>query len=144
MRTIYDLLQSAKRIDLPLEIELSFFDTRDEYVTLHRDQLKHGERNDGKPIFNLKTGSDEYSPAYAKKKGRTKPIDLHDKGDFYAGDFLDVREKEMISDSADSKSERLQEIYGEEIFGLGDKRKETYADIAVSVLRENIIKKLNK
>jgi len=142
MRTIYNLLEAAKKIDLPLEIELSFFDTREEYVTLQKQQLAAGERNDGKPIFNVKTGSDEYSPAYAKKKGKSKPIDLHDKGDFYFGTFADVREEGIYVDSADDKSEKLQENYGDAIFGLADKRKEPYAEIAVGVLRANIQKKL--
>ena len=144
MRTISDLLKQAKAIDLHLEIELSFFDTREEFVALQLDQLKHGERNDGKPIFNINTGSDQYSPAYAKKKGKSKPIDLHDTGDFYFGTFADVREEGIYVDSADYKSNRLQENYGEEIFGLADERKEPYAEIAVNKLRSNIQKALNK
>jgi hypothetical protein len=144
VRTINSLLQSALKVNLPYEIELSLIESSEDFVRLQKEQLSVGEKSDGQNIFNVKTGSDQYSPAYAKKKGKSSPIDLHDKGDFYGGIFLDVRADEMIVDSADSKSGMLQERYSDKVFGLADDRKAVFAPIAASHLVSNIQKELNR
>lgn len=139
---------AVESIDILEEIGASFFDTREEHNDLQRAQLREGIRRDGEPIFNIKTGSDEYSERYAKKKGKKKPIDLHDKGGFYAGQFVDVRENghntELVIDSADEKSAKLQENYGEEIEGLADDRLQEYSKIGIEKLRANVNEKLKK
>lgn len=143
MRTINNLLQSSLKVDLQTEIVLSIEDTAKGFVSKQREQLMAGERSDGENIFNVKTGSDEYSPSYAKKKGRKKPIDLRDKGGFHADIFIDVRDKEIVMDSGDSKSEMLQEDFGVQIFGLGDARKLDQANETGAVLQTRIVNQLN-
>lgn len=144
MTTVDDILNNALKVDLSYQIPLSLIESREEYLLLQREQLRAGERSDGKPIFNVKTGSDEYSPSYAKKKGKTKPIDLYDKGDFSGAVFLHVEGSDkMVVDSADSKSAMLQENYSEQIFPLGDKRMPQFTPIAQQNLINGVAKELS-
>lgn len=116
-------------ISVDNEIQNALLDTQEDFVSLQKDQLKAGLTSEDENITRLSTGSDEYSPGYATYKGRKKPIDLHDKGEFYADIFTDVREDIIVIDSADSKSGMLQETYGENIFGLEEKRSGKFNDI---------------
>lgn len=137
------MLRSVKRIDVPEEVRQTFYDTRDDFVDEQQHQITAGERSDDKPIFNVQTGSDEYSPGYAKKKGKKKPIDLHLTGDFQGDIFIDVREKEVIVDSADIKSGDLQKKYGGEVFGLNTPHKQSYIDKTKPVFIARIETQLN-
>lgn len=144
MRTVANMLRAAEKINIPYQVQLSLIDSSDEYVRLQNEQMAKGERADGKPIFNVKTGSDEYSPAYAKKKGKKKPIDLHDRGDFYRETFLLVEGDKAVIDSADSKSNKLQENYGTQIFGLNKDSKIQFKPIAQQHLVNGVKKELNR
>lgn len=131
MRTLGDLINSASRIDLPYLVTLSLIQSSEEYVRLQQEQMLSGLREDGKPIFNLKTGKDTYSPSYAKYKGKSKPIDLRDTGAFQSDIFLYVDDTtRFVIDSADSKSGKLQENYGTKIFGLNEEKKVKLKPIA--------------
>jgi len=135
MTTVFDILEKAEKIDLNYLIPLSLIDSQEEYVILQRDQMTRGLRSDGRPIFNLKTGSASYSPSYSKYKGKKQPIDLLDKGDFQGGIFLHVEGAEkIIVDSADGKSGKLQENYGEQVFGLDDEYQVQFNPIAQEAL----------
>lgn len=119
MSTVAQMLEKALKIDVPYLVQLSLIDSQEEYVRLQQEQMMRGEREDGRPIFNLKTGSDQYSPAYAKRKGKSSPIDLRDKGSFQDEIFIHVEDPvKAIVDSADRKTGKLQENYGTQIFGL--------------------------
>lgn len=144
MQTVHDFLESFNAIDLNDEIQFALLDTRDTYTQLQKEQLLAGKRSDGKDIYRISTGSNEYSAAYAKKKGKSKPIDLYDKGDFNFEVFTDVRDEELFIDSADPKSGILQKDYGEEIFGLSDKPASDFAENVGVVLVQNVGEKLSK
>lgn len=137
-------MEDLKKVNVDDEIQFALNDTRDTYAQLQREQIISGKRSDGKNIFRVSTGSDQYSPLYAKKKGKKKPIDLFDKGDFTGEIFMDVRDEELFIDSADSKSGELQKNYGEEIFGLADKAGGDFAEQVGVVLVQNISEKLSK
>ena len=140
--TVYDMLQRFGKLNIKDEIILGLEDSAEIFTDMQREQMLRGERSDGKPIFRISTGSDEYSPAYAKKKGRKKPIDLRDTGEFQSELFMDVREEELFIDSADSKSGMLQKDYGEEIMGLQDDPMSEFAEKAaekIIVRVENIL-----
>lgn len=144
MQNVYDFLETFKKIDLKDEVQFALLDTRDTYSELQREQIVSGKRSDGENIFNLETGSDEYSPQYAKRKGFKKPINLRDTGDFTDSIFMDVRDEELIIDSADEKSGMLQKRYGDQIFGLDDKPGEHFAEQVGIVLVQNVTDKLSK
>ena len=100
--------------------------------------MSRGLASTGKPFINANTGKDEYSPSTAKKKGKLKPIDLHDKGDFQNDIFIDVRTDTFILDSADSKTDKLIKQFGEEIFGLSPDSKE----LARPVIQKQLVKEV--
>lgn len=81
-------------------------------------QQQQGIASTGKPFINKNTGTSEYSPSYAKRKGKKAPIDLHDKGDFQNDMLLDVRTDIFIIDSANEKTQKLLDQFGPDIFGL--------------------------
>jgi hypothetical protein len=128
MQTVIDMLEAVQKIDFDKVVNSALIDSSETYTLLQRDQMLSGLREDGKRIFNIKTGSDEYSPRYAKFKGKKKPIDLHKTGDFSNALFMEVNDKTLLIDSKDEKSKKLQKRYGKEIFGLEDKRGSTFAE----------------
>lgn len=139
MVTVENLLQRALKVNLNYLIPLSLIDSSEEYVRLQQEQLAKGQRADGKPIFNIKTGSSIYSPGYAKKKGKSSPIDLHDTGAFYSEIFIQVDDTVNARvDSLDSKSDTLQDRYTEQIFTLNDESKVKL----VPICRDNLIKEV--
>lgn len=138
MRTVDDLLKEALTVNIPLELELSMQETSEDYIRIQREQMSAGERNDGTPIFNVKTGSEYYSPSYAKYKGKDHPIDLKDIGDFQGGIFTTPEKGGLKVDSDDSKSGKLKENYGKEIFGLNEESLTQYGPIAQTRLIQNV------
>lgn len=144
MGTVQQMLNKALKIDIPYQVQLSLIGSQEEYVRLQQEQMMRGERSDGRPIFNLKTGSDKYSPAYAKRKGKSAPIDLRDKGDFQDSIFIHVEDPvKAIVDSADSKSGKLQENYGTQIFGLNAESKVEFKPIGQANLVAEVEKVLS-
>lgn len=145
MRTLGNLIDAASRIDLPYLVSSSLLESAGEYVRLQQEQMLSGLREDGKPIFNIKTGSDTYSPGYAKYKGKSKPIDLHDTGAFQGDIFLHVDDAtKFVVDSADSKSGKLQDNYGTKIFGLNEEKKVQFKPVAQKNLVTDLINELSK
>lgn len=138
MRTVFDMLKDAESVNLGLELEISMSDTAEDFVRIQREQMSDGERRDGEPIFNVRTGSEFYSPSYAKYKGKNSPIDLKDMGDFQDGIFTTPEKGGLKVDSDDSKSSKLKENYGQEIFGLNEQSLSVYRPIAQTRLIGNI------
>lgn len=99
-------------------IEETLDNKRHEIVEQQIKQQRKGLGKDGKPFININTGTDEYSPGYAKKKGKKKPIDLFNTGSFQREEFLDVRPNSYVIDSADEKTDKLIKQFGDTIFGL--------------------------
>jgi hypothetical protein len=99
--------------------------------------MKQGLSSNGKPFINKNTGTDEYAPSTAKRKGKKKPIDLFDKGDFQKELFVDVRENTFVIDSADRKTDKLIKQFGGEILGLNeDSRKITKPSLQMELKRQ--------
>lgn len=145
MRTLGDLINASSRVDIPYLVSLSLIQSSEEYVRLQQEQMQSGLREDGKPIFNLKTGRDTYSPGYAKYKGKSKPIDLRDTGAFQGDIFLHVDDAtKFVVDSADSKSGKLQDNYGTKIFGLNEEKKVQFKPVAQKNLVTDLINELSK
>lgn len=145
MQTIVDLLNAVQKIDIPYLVSNALYESAEGYVRLQREQMMTGLREDGMLIFNLKTGSDQYSKSYAKKKGKTSPIDLYDTGDFQGAIFLHNDDATtFVVDSADGKSGKLQENYGKQIFGLDDDNKVQLKPIVQENLYNDFVNELNK
>ena len=144
MRTINSLLTSVQKLDMEFLIENSLIETSENYKGLQKDQMIHGLNSKGTQIGKYR------SPAYAQKKSSMNPlagegnVDLKLTGDFYSGIFTDVRSDGILVDSADQKSEALQQKYGETIFGLDDDNKQEYVNELRPVFFQMITEELNK
>jgi hypothetical protein len=142
MRTINSMLQSAEKADLPFLLENSMFETAPAYVDLQREQMFAGVLSDGKSIQRIGAKYKGYAPMTIKikeKKGQpTDRITLKDQGDFYFETFADARPEGFYVSSADSKTDSLEQAYGEKIFGLSESPKQTY----INKLRPETVKQL--
>lgn len=144
MRTVNNFLGSALKLNIQTEAELALINSSDDVIRIQREQLFAGERSDDTQIFNIKTGSEYYSPSYAKYKGKDSPIDLKDKGGFYRG--LDAKPEDggLLIESDDPKAKELKDNYGEEILGLGTYSKNELAPIAGNNLAKGVALQLNE
>ena len=148
MRTINSLLQASEKVDLPFLLENTLYETAPAYVDLQREQMFSGIQSDGKEIQRIGAKYKGYSPrtiAIKEKKGQpTDRVTLKDKGDFYFEVFADARAEGIIADSADSKSMKLQEDYGDKVFGLADPSKQAYINKVGPELIRQMTDQLNK
>jgi hypothetical protein len=150
MQTIGDLLNSVQKLDVPYLISESLIDSRDEYIRLQREQMREGlTRSGGHIISSLERKGnpppDEYSYSYRRYKGKAFPIDLYDKGNFQNDIFLKIDDSETFTvDSADSKSGKIQEVFGTSIFGLNDESKVELIPIVQQNLYNDLINALSK
>ena len=115
-----------------------------EILQAQKMQQSKGLGSDGKPFINKNTGKPTYSKGYAKKKGKTSPIDLQDTGDFKRNEFLDVRGTTFIIDSADTKTEKLLQQFGGNIFGLNEETKIDLKPTLQKGLKVNTQKQLKR
>lgn len=141
MRTVEDLYQASLKLDIAYLVGLSLALSGDRYLEIQKEQMFAGERADGTPIFNIKTGSEYYSASYAKYKGKDSPIDLKDRGDFYNGMFTRQESEGLLVDSEDEKSEKLKDKY--EPFLLNDDSKIQFMPFANQILIDEAVKELN-
>lgn len=144
MRTGYEMLEAARKIQLDNQLRLAVFDAEDEFIKLQREQMSLGIRSDDEKIHNLATGSTEYSYSYAKYKGKSSPIDLEDTGDFKGEIFLESEGENFNADSRDEKSAMLQRNYGTEIFGLGEDASRQWHPVVQEKLVGNLTEEMNK
>lgn len=141
MRTVQNMLTSIEQLDLAYLAGHALFDSGNDYIRIQQEQMMLGERADGTPIFNIDTGSEYYSPGYAKYKGREAPIDLKDTGAFYAG--MEVRQEAggLLIDSDDSKSSKLTETY--QPWLLNSQSKQEFSPIVQTRLVVGTVQQLN-
>lgn len=107
---------------------------------LNRDQLNSGVTADSKAVTY--EGRAAYSAGYAKRKGRSAPIDLKKTGAFHSGIYARVGRGDITHGSRDSKESLLVEKSGETIFGLNDESLEVLKPQAEEQLIANIKNKL--
>lgn len=142
------MINSVSKVDLQLLIENSLIQTAPKYVELQRAQMFSGIDSDGKKIRRIGAKYEVYAPktiAIKERKGQpTDRVTLKDAGDFQSDVFAETREDGIASGSMDSKSNKLQEDYGQKIFGLSDNPKQEYINDLRPVTMELLISELNK
>lgn len=114
------MLDKLLKVDLPFSMTAAMEDTAKEATDQQRAQLAQGLMSDDNflPDYSFRSVFQ-----YGKEPG---PIKLYDTGDFYRGMLLDVRQDIFILESADPKSNMLQNRYGNNIFGFGTKAQAEY------------------
>lgn len=138
MTTVSDLLETSDKVNVLREIDQAFYESADVLIRLQKEQLFSGERSDGDQIFNVKTGSEYYSPSYARVKGKEEPIDLKRTGNFYDGIKTSEESEGLFITSDDTKTKKLTENYGEEIFGLNETSDKEFIPAAGNRLVRNL------
>ncbi len=128
MATIGTLKARLAKLDLGFIATESIHQTRDQVKLLQQAQLFEGKTSEEKLIHRIGKPPDyiyaERTIREKKRKGQpTDRVTLRDQMDFYNEIFLDAREQTFVIDSADGKTEKLIEDYGETILGLGKTRK---------------------
>lgn len=129
MASIKQLLNRFEAIDTDKIVRETMEESADAIKQKNQEQLFAGENSAGTDIEPF------YKPlTIAIKQSKGQPTDrvtLRDTGSFYQGIYVSVQGDKLITDSTDSKSAKLQDKYGDQIFGLNDK-------FSSEVIRETI------
>ena len=125
LRFVSDYDELEARVLAESELEMS---------DLNREQLWAGIRADGSRI------TPEYTIfTISKKQEKGQPTDrvtLFDTGSFQEGIFTAQQGEQVIFSSTDSKTDELQEKYGEKIFGLTPDHSMTIKEITTMKLAQ--------
>lgn len=132
MTTPFTLYKKLDAINVSLSAQVAIENTAGAATEQQRLQLNQGLK-----------ANDEFLPDYSFRSvfqyGKPPgPIRLYDTGDFYRGILIDVREDIFILESADPKSNMLQNRYGSDILGLGTEAKVNY----IRILRPEFVKQI--
>jgi carbon monoxide dehydrogenase subunit G len=104
-----------------------------EIEDLNIAQLKQGLKSDG-------TSTGEYkSIAY---KGYLTPVDLEKTGAFHKGISAESKNAQLFIDSSDSKTNELQDKYGDEILGLTDENLDEVVEYIIDDVANNILEQI--
>jgi hypothetical protein len=138
MATINGMRRALAELNTDAIISEAVAAKAEDLAYFNRMQMREGYSRTGELITNQYTDRPEYSPGYAKIKGRRSPIDL-----FVTGEFQNALEVTVIGDviserSTDFKDENLTEKYGTDIFGLGGVYKEDFN----AILRAEIVARI--
>ncbi len=140
MRTVNDLLQMALALDPDALMEESMAAGGSIYVEQQQKQMFDGINSEGLAI------EPEYHPLTVQiKESKGQPssrVTLKDTGSFYDEMYTDPKGDKMYIDSKDSKSNALQEKYGDGIFGIQGEYREPFTDRVQDVIITNVREKL--
>lgn len=132
MTTPKGMLERLQSLDVDRAIKMTLGLTRQLIIDKNQDQLMQGIRSDG---TNITPAYTYFTREKKKEKGRDPDIvTLYDTGDFFREMFIDIGSDVIEIDSMDSKSNDLQEKYGEKVFGLTPISKDEYVEEALPVL----------
>lgn len=129
MATIFEVLENAKRAsEYARGVVVGIIEDHEDIITgYNKDQLIHGQDRNGDPLeFYKNLHYAIYKNQRNPKAGLGTP-DLNLTGAFYRGFFLSINGFAFSIDSSNSKSDALQEKYGEMIFGLSQPNMGMYA-----------------
>ncbi|WP_080057185.1 hypothetical protein [Spirosoma aerolatum] len=115
MIAILDQLDRIADIDLEQVCEQTVMQHEAQITDFNRKQLDKGLRSDGSDLG-------QYSSI--KYKGRLRPVDLDLTGAFRDSFQVDPETGGFIINATDSKTEKLQTKYGEDILGVPDQDEE--------------------
>lgn len=105
----------------------------DDYLDANREQMMRGLRRDGEKISSL-PGNPYRNKYYERKKNAMNPKagtgnpDLRLTGDFQNSLTLNIESDDIYVYSFDDKNEKLEEHYGDQIFGLSEASKQQLID----------------
>jgi hypothetical protein len=135
MSTALDLLGALQKVDIEQIAVKTMEDNSGHYVLLNQGQMLEGkgkDRNIGVyRNFRMPDGKQYRDYKYEKSQLAGKGnVDLKDTGAFYKGMKMTMNGNEINVSSSDSKESELVDKYGGQIYGLNNKNKETFTEIA--------------
>lgn len=126
MGTIKGMFDRIAALDTNRVAANAIEETKETIEELNLEQMFSGLNSDGSEIS---PPYKEFTVAMKKRKGQPYDrVTLKDTGSFYQGIRTEIVGNKVITDSTDSKSDKLQEKYGQEIFGLGTVFKSIYVN----------------
>jgi len=143
MSSLFELRKRFESLNINELAREAVEETKQEIISLQRDQMLHGLKKDGSKIGKYKDDK------YAAKKFSKNPlagfgnVDLKLENDFQNDIFVDVRVNTLVIDSADEKTPKLIDDYGDP-FGLEKERLDKYNSISQKVLNKKIINKVTR
>lgn len=120
------MLDRFKKVDVQDLSEQSMEAAAPKLSQRQREQLLEGKNALGEKVGRYR------NPQYARMKNAMNPKpgygvpDLKLSGNFHKGIYTDVRGDTIITDSTDTKTQKLADKYGEEIFGLSEEKKNVF------------------
>lgn len=144
MRTLANLLKALQSVDLKTSATDAMADTAPQYVALQKDQLING-------ITSKTTGIGKYrSNKYADMKFQISSlaghgnVDLKLTGAFYNSIRADIDNEGLVVSASDEKAPMLEKKYGNDIYTLGGKRKQSYIELVRPIFINNIAESLKQ
>lgn len=142
MTSVYDFQDRLKRLEIGQEIRKELAKNAEKLAELQTEQMSVGHNARGCKIgWYLNKDYAELKHTMNPKPGQGY-VDLKLTGDFYEGVFAEIDMDDIIFDSTDSKSDDLQERYGEEIFGLDEEMTKQFQEQFYDDIMEKIQKAL--
>jgi len=114
-----------RAVNVELAIETAVKVHADEITDLNTEQLNHGLKADG-------TTTGDY--ANIGYKGRLRPVDLYDTGDFHKSSHIEPFGKAFSLEFSDPKTEKLMNLYGDAIAGLTEEN----VGVAAELIKETV------
>jgi hypothetical protein len=144
MRTLSSLIQAVESLNLDNLMVKSMDQVSPTYLEQQKEQMSYAVKGTGQPIGKYGTAW------YARKKNQMNPnagygnVDLKLTGSFYEAMEAKAQPEGMNIDSTDQKSQMLQQIYGNDIFGLFGKWKEPFVQKLQTAVTELLTEELNR
>lgn len=142
MADAVDVLKNLKQINIKQMCIDTAIEAQQDMVEAMENQLSLGQRADGTDIAPPYTRFTIFEKE--KKSGLaavTDVVTLFDTGEHYSKLFARVKGPDIIFGSKDSKSEALQDKYGE-IYGLNDESRDWLVEDVLDPGLKNRIEKL--
>ncbi len=106
----------------------------EDLINLNRKQLDNSKTSKDGALINSRTGSNKYTPDYARKKGYQYP-DLKVTGHFRNEmDIIYTEPKDYFLTSYAAVSKHLMKMYTPNIFGISVKNQKTAQGITTNLL----------
>ena len=138
--TIQRLYDRVQKLDTDQVIQDAIEETKDHIADLQAEQMHKGQESTGdmiNPPYRFST------VAIKRKKGQPSDrVTLQDTGAFYKGLYVNVTSDSVRIDSTDSKTTKLVEKYGPDIFGLSVIFKREYLNESLRPLLASKIRQI--
>lgn len=157
MRTINNMLQSARKVSIEAVLETTVDDTKEQLLALNKQQMYSGKLRTGQditpsylddPYFKSTAAAQRYSdwkdeitPDQNRKKGTPN---LFINGAFYDSIGISVGSGDIKFDASFKDANSIESKFTANIYGLGGRYKSDYLDVSGPHSIELLTRELNR